>query len=390
MSSWEAVPLAKVARLERAVISPAEIRDDMTYVGLEHITGDGAFVGASSLHGRVIESAKFRFTEHHLLYGKLRPYLAKIACPDFGGICSTDILPVLTGPKLERRFLFHFLRQPAMVAHATARSTGANLPRLSPSVLETFEVPLPPLPEQYRIAKILDQAEMVRAKRRTALTQLDTFAQAIFLDLFGDQATNPKAWRQSELGDLIRSGPQNGLYKPANAYGSGTPILRIDAFYDGTVRDLSSLKRVRLSESERSLFGLAQGDIVVNRVNSIDYLGKSALIPELSEPTVFESNMMRMSADPAAVEPGYLVQFLQSQFVRGQILAASKNAVNQSSINQQDVKALRVNVPPLPLQQEFARHVAVVEKLKAAQRASLAQLDALFASLQYRAFRGEL
>lgn len=110
----------------------------------------------------------------------------------------------------------------------------------------------------------------------------------------------------------------------------------------------------------------------------------------MDEPTVFESNMMRFDVDRASVEPRYVVQFLQSGFVKGQILTAAKNAVNQSSINQQDVKGFRINVPPLSLQREFARCTIAVEKLKTAHRASMTELDALFAALQYRAFRGEL
>jgi type I restriction enzyme, S subunit len=147
---------------------------------------------------------------------------------------------------------------------------------------------------------------------------------------------------------------------------------------------------VRISDDERNLYGLHTGDIVVNRVNSLEYLGKSALIPKLAEPTVFESNMMRLAVDRGRVEPRYLVQFLQSNFVRKQIFTATKDAVNQSSINQQDVKAFRINVPPITLQREFARRVDAVEKLKAAHHASLSELDALFASLQHRAFLGDL
>jgi len=122
----------------------------------------------------------------------------------------------------------------------------------------------------------------------------------------------------------------------------------------------------------------------------MEYLGKSALIPDLNEPTVFESNMMRFGVDRDRVDPLYVVEFLKTQFIKRQILTSAKNAVNQSSINQQDVKSFRINVPPFPLQREFARRVRAVEKLKTAERASLAELDALFDSLQYRAFRGEL
>jgi type I restriction enzyme S subunit len=257
-------------------------------------------------------------------------------------------------------------------------------------MLGSLLLPLPPLEEQRRIAAILDQAETLRTQRRQALAHLDTLTQSLFLDMFGDPSSNPRGFQRVKLDELIAEGPQNGLYKSSTEYGSGTPILRIDAFYDGVVTKLNSLKRVRLSPEEIKLFGLAAEDIVINRVNSIEYLGKSALIPPLSEPTVFESNMMRFTVRRDQVEPGYVVHFLQTPYIKGQILSGSKNAVNQSSINQQDVKGFQINVPPLALQQTFAARIQAIEALKATHRSALAQLDALFASLQQRAFAGEL
>lgn len=252
-------------------------------------------------------------------------------------------------------------------------------------------MPLPPLPEQRRIAAILDQADALRAKRREALAQLDSLAQSIFIEMFGDPVSNPKVWPRLTLNELMgENGPQNGLYKPSTDYGTGTPILRIDAFYDGVVTKLETLKRVRLSASELNLYGLQPEDVVINRVNSIEYLGKSALIPKLTEPTVFESNMMRFAVKREVVEPGYIVQFLQTKFIKGQILSCSKNAVNQSSINQQDVKGFQINVPPLKLQRAFKSHTMAVENLKAVHIAALAEHEALFASIQHRAFCGEL
>ncbi len=267
---------------------------------------------------------------------------------------------------------------------------GVAQKTLNLAALKAVRVPLPSLPEQRRIADILDRADTLRAKRRAALALLDTLTQSMFIDMFGDPATNPKRWPTSRLGDLIASGPQNGLYKPSTDYGSGTPILRIDGFYDGAVTDLRELKRVRLTDQERELFRLRADDVVINRVNSREYLGKSALIPALDEPTVFESNMMRFSLNRQVVEPLYVVASLQTAAVKTQILRSAKDAINQSSINQQDVNGIRLNIPRLDLQREFVLRVAAADKLKAAHRASLAQLDALFASLQHRAFRGEL
>jgi type I restriction enzyme S subunit len=290
-------------------------------------------------------------------------------------------------PGLDERYLWHWLTHVAPTLAAKAK--GATFKQVNREDIGELRITLPPLPEQRRIAEILDKADALRAKRRAALSHLDTLTQSIFLDMFGDPATNPKGWPITKLGEVISVGPQNGLYRPASDYGSGTPILRIDAFYDGVVTGMGSLKRVRISAEEIALYGLRPGDIVVNRVNSREYLGKSALIPDLSEPTVFESNMMRFGVDAHRLHPVYLIHLLQTRHVRAHILRASKDAVNQSSINQQDVKSIPVVLPPLPQQEFFAQYVRASQVLAAAHRSSAVALDSLFASLQGQAFAGD-
>jgi type I restriction enzyme S subunit len=384
------VALQDVATIERDIVEPSQIKTGTLYVGLENIESGGRFVGVRPVDSGELASSKFAFTPRHVLYGKLRPYLAKIARPDFDGICSTDILPVLPGPELDRGYLTWFLLSPAMVSLAASRATGANLPRLSPNALAEMKIPLPPLSEQRRIAVVLDKADELRVKRRSALAELDTLTRSVFVDIFGDPASNTKGWPIAKLGELITVGPQNGLYRPASDYGTGTPILRIDAFYDGVVTGLATLKRVRISNDEVTLYGLKPGEIVVNRVNSREYLGKSALIPDLAEPTVFESNMMRFDVDRERLNPVYLIHLLQTRHVRAHILRASKDAVNQSSINQQDVKSIPIPLPPPVRQELFARYVRSLQALADGLRSSGARLDDLFGSLQQRAFAGEL
>jgi type I restriction enzyme S subunit len=150
----------------RLGVDPRDIRSGTTYVGLENIAEGGEFNGVRPVDAGELASSKFAFTSRHILYGKLRPYLRKVASPDFDGVCSTDILPLLPGKNLDRSYLKHFLRLESSVAFATSRSVGVNLPRISPTVLGTISVPVPPIDEQRRIAAILDQAEALRAKRR--------------------------------------------------------------------------------------------------------------------------------------------------------------------------------------------------------------------------------
>ena len=138
---------------------------------------------------------------------------------------------------------------------------------------------------------------------------LDEAVNARFVELFGDPYVNPLKWKKLKIKDAVTIEPQNGLYKPQSDYvtdGTGIPILRIDGFYDGMVTDFASLKRLKCSETERQRYLLLEDDIVINRVNSIEYLGKCAHIKELLEDTVYESNMMRMHFDPEYYNPVYI------------------------------------------------------------------------------------
>ena len=183
--NWPVVKLAEVAEIQRDGASPEAIQSGTRYLGLEHIEAGGRIIGGDPVENGDLASMKFSFSSNNVLYGKLRPYLGKIALPDFSGVCSTDIVPIKPSDRLDRRYLAYFLRQPSMVDFASSRATGVNLPRLSPKALAQFGIPLPPLPEQKWIAGILDQADALRRLRACALEKLNTFGQAIFQEMFG-------------------------------------------------------------------------------------------------------------------------------------------------------------------------------------------------------------
>ena len=252
------VRLGDVAAIQRDSVSPSAIRGGTTYVGLEHIDSSGALEQVRVAEGE-LASSKFCFSSEHVLYGKLRPYLRKIARPCFSGICSTDVIPIRPGPRIDRDYLFYVLRQETLVAKAASLATGINLPRISPKTLETFEIPLPPIDEQRRIAAILDQADLLRLNWRKALSRLESLIWGIFYDMFGAPEINPNKYPAKRFGDLIVDGPTNGLYKHSSVYGKGTRILRINNFYDGRVTDLEELRRVNISENEIRAYQLHEG-----------------------------------------------------------------------------------------------------------------------------------
>ena len=193
---------------------------------------------------------------------------------------------------------------------------------------------------------------------------------------------------------MIADGPQNGLYKPSEFYGDGTLIVRIDAFYDGTITAWGELKRLRLTEKERLQFALANDDILINRVNSPKFLGKAALVRGLAEPCVYESNMMRLRLAVSRVRPDYAILYLQSLIGLVELRKNAKHAINQSSINQEDVKSANFNLPPLPEQHEIVRRVealfALADQIETRYAKAKTHVDRLTQSILAKAFRGDL
>ena len=189
---WMTVRLGDVVEIDRNGVDPTRLDPSAQYLGLEQLDAEGRMAWGDSVESSGVKSTKFRFTSKHILFGKLRPYLRKVAKPDRNGVCSTDILPLLPRKGFDRDFLFHLLRTDDIIHRATQACAGANLPRLSPEKFRAFEFRVPrSLPEQKRIAAILDKADAIRRKLQQSLRLSDDFLRSVFLDMFGDPVTNP-------------------------------------------------------------------------------------------------------------------------------------------------------------------------------------------------------
>jgi type I restriction enzyme, S subunit len=384
MSRRELVRLGDVATIVRKTIAPERISDGTTYVGLENIERGGALLNITSVSCGDLASTKFEFTADQVLFGKLRPYLAKIARPAFSGVCSTDILPITPGPRLDKNYLAQYLVTPDVVAIAASRATGANLPRLSPGELAKFEIPLPPLDVQQRIAAILDQADALRAKRREALAHLDDLTQSIFLDMFGGDSsvwpTEPIAKACNLVVDCVN--------RTAPIVEGPTPykMIRTSNVKSGQV-DLSSVRYVEedvfLRWNRRAT--PRPGDVLLTREAPV---GQSGIL-DTDEQVFLGQRLMLYRVNPEKLTPEYLLasfngQFLQAQFDK----AGSGSTVKHLPLPV--CRSFEVVLPPVELQQEFTTSIHELQSLKNRHREQLTDLNALFASLQSRAFVGEL
>lgn len=361
------------------------------YLGLEHIESGGRLLEAPSVTGGDIASAKFAFRSGDILYGKLRPYLAKIAVPDFSGVCSTDILPIRTTDEISARFLLHYLRQPTLVAWANSRSAGANLPRLSPKELAGLPVPVPPIEEQRRIAAILDHADALRAKRREVLARLDELTQSIFNDLF---ARAEHSWPMSTVADVaaadrgsIRTGPFGSQLLHEEFTDSGIAVLGIDnavsnRFAWGDRRYISEEKYKQLRR-----YTVKPGDLLITIMGTC---GRCAVVPEDIPVAINTKHLCCITLDRNKVIPEFLHSYFLFHPSAIQYLTQTAKGAIMSGLNMGIIKDLPIPLLPIEMQYEYVARVAQIDKIRDEHCDSLAELEALFTSLQIRAFQGEL
>jgi len=283
------------------------------------------------------------------------------------------------------RFFRFWLDSLEFRSQITRLVTGSAQQNFGPSHLKLLQISLPPIAQQKRIAAILDQAEELRGLRRQALGALDAIVQSIFLEMFGDPAMNSKGWTTLKLGDVIHSAKDGPHVSPAYVE-DGIPFLSARHIRRGEViwADLKfisvedALVYWRRGKPER-------GDILYTKGGTTGI----AKVIDFDQEIAFWVHIALLKPNHSKVEPRWLENMLNSKYCYQQSQRLTHGIANHD-LGLNRMVNIELYLPPLSLQQEFARRVKAIEQLKATHRESLAQLDALFASLQHRAFRGEL
>jgi type I restriction enzyme S subunit len=401
--SWRTMPLSQVARFVRGItFTPADVvpvgsKGTVACMRTKNVQSE---LDLSDVWG--IKESFVKRTDQFLQSGDILVSSAN-SWNLVGKCCSVSELPwratfggfvSVLRPDPERvdaRYLFRWFA--ADTTQVNVRSFGQQTTNISNLNIERclgLPIPVPPLVEQRRIAEVLDRAEALRAKRRAALAQLDTLTQALFLDLFGDPATNPKGWEVGNLGDLavVQGGLQVSASRKNNPI--EVPYLRVANVYRNGL-DLREVKTLRATPAEIARTTLVKDDLlIVEGHGNPAEIGRCALWDGSTDGCVHQNHLIRARLDRRRLQPLYACEYLNSAAGRQHLLRSGKTTSGLNTISVSDVRDTPIAVPALVVQQEFSRQVAVVEKVRNAFRSSLVHLDALFASLQHRAFRGEL
>ena len=285
------------------------------------------------------------------------------------------------------RYLERYLRSPRALAFYAAKLRGTTARRrtLPDDIFLSLQVPLPTLSEQRRIAEVLDRAEALRAKRRVALSQLDTLTQSIFLDLFGDPTSAPKRWPDRPFGEVCQTRLGKMLDQKQQTGNHLRPYLR-NANVQWFRFDLSEVFEMDFDADDREKFVIRNGDLLICEGGEP---GRSAIWRGEIAECYYQKALHCARPHATLANPDYLTWLLWFLVRRGG-LSDHVTSATIAHLTGEKLAAMRIPVPPLGLQREFARRLAEVEKLKTAHRASQIELDALFAVLQHRAFRGDL
>lgn len=389
----EFTKLAKIAQINPPLGTKLAPSDLVSFVPMASLSAETARVESTTErpYGEVSKGYT-AFLSGDVLVAKITPCfengkIAQAVLPHPHGFGSTEfhVIRPVTGVS-EGSYLHHFLRLDRIRTEGQRRMTGSGGQRRVPAnYLAEVDVPLPPLPEQRRIAAILDQAETLRTQRRAALAQLDSLTQSLFLNMFGDPLTNPRDWETNALQEVC-SYINDCPHTTPEWTESGVICLRTSNLSIGRWQWTDTRFVSEATFHERSKRGyLKTGDIVLSREGTV---GVAAIVQDGMQ-LCMGQRLVQVSPAPATLVPEYLLQHLLYALAPSKISQLMVGSTSQH-LNVKELRALRVPTPPLPLQQTFATRIQAIEALKAQHRAALAEADALFASLQQRAFAGGL
>ena len=362
------------------------LTDEVSFIPMSDVSESGRWVNHQSRQFGDVSRGYTYFEEGDVLFAKITP------CMENGkgcyprnlvngiGFASTEFHVMRAKDNADPDFMYQWSIYKPLRLKASATMIGsAGQQRVPASFLKSLKVPAIAKQEQTKIAKILstvdraiEQTEALIAKQQRIKTSLMQDLLTRGIDEHGNLRSEqthqfkdsplgriPVEWESGYFESCISGSPKNGIYKPQSAYGErGTPIIRIDAFGHGDRIKAQSYKRVVLSKSEIEQYRLREGEILINRVNSIQYLGKTALVEQLSEATVFESNMMRLTMDQRRMLPDFALLLLTGLAASRHFLRNAKLAIAQASINQHDVISLPIQRPQLEEQCAICARIA--------------------------------
>nr|WP_295130153.1 restriction endonuclease subunit S [uncultured Roseateles sp.] len=265
----------------------------------------------------------------------------------------------------------------------TVSGVGGSLLRARPSEVAKIRVPVPSKAEQQRVATILDKAHSLRRKRQEAIRLADEFLRAVFIDMFGDPGSNPKNFETGTIRDLVASA-NYGTSEKASEEAGKYAILRMNNITYQGGWDFSSLKYVDLEPATAHKYLTQRGDLLFNRTNSKELVGKTAVYMR-DEPMAIAGYLVRVRINEKG-NPHYVSGYLNSAHGKQTLVSRAKSIVGMANINAQEMQDIPLLLPPKDLQDKFGRVVEEVTRRASKHHVFAQQADKLRAALANQFF----
>ncbi|AEH49140.1 restriction endonuclease subunit S [Parageobacillus thermoglucosidasius] len=419
--NWIWTRLDNVCYEDRQTVKPdSEEAKRLLYLGMEDVEANTGII--NKISEDVGKSNTYKFDSTHILYGKLRPYLNKVALPDFEGRCTTEFIPLKPEGGISREYLALFLRTQKVIDTVMAKSKGSRMPRADMKVLMSIEFPLPPVSEQRRIIKkvksyfkIIDKIEKELAKAKELLKKRhESLLQKAFRGELVKREENDKSTFDLLNIKVSSSTDENDPYDiPENwvwlelgdcgvITGGGTPSKKVPSFWNGNILWVSpkDMKRDKINDTEDKITELAieKSSAKLIPKNSVLFVVRSGILRH-SLPVAINDVELTVNQDIKAITPHEFINvsylfYAFKCFEKSWLQEASKIGATVESLDMEKVKKLKVPVPPLSeqlkiierLEKEFEKEQAIVQSIERAEE----KLQKMRQSLLQKAFRGEL
>lgn len=396
--NWPMVPITRVAR----IVSGATPKTDNPGFWDGHINWVTP-KDLGELKGKLISSAPRKITEAGLracaaevlpagsvLFSSRAP-IGHVAVNTVPMATNQGFKSFVPGPELDASFLFWWLD--AHRERLQAMGTGATFKEVSKAVVARIEIPLPPLEEQKRIAAILDQADELRRLRIQALDRINTLGQAIFHEMFGDLIANERGFEPVAVGDVIdgfESG-KNLAGDPHKGRIDGFRVLKISAVTSGIFKPEES-KPLPPNYEPPETHIVQNGDLLFSRANTEKLIGATAIVHTKNHRLVLPDKLWRFVwKRKSRVHPEFVKALFSSPSFRSEIGKRSTGTSgSMKNISQKKVMTISFGLPEMGYQHEFIERNSIVVKISEENQKLLERSNELFASLQHRAFKGEL
>jgi len=379
--SWSTV--GQLVTIGGGRVDAGAIEPGTRYIGLEDMApGTGRAVPRDAADVGLRGSQRTH-EEGVVLYGRLRPYLNKVAVAASPGVVSGEILP-LRSEQVPAAYLAHWLRTPTVVARTSAAAGGAALPRIAPRALLGLPVPVPPADQTASLVDRLDEAQQLVLDLLASVATLPAIRSSLFLRLAGQQSATADEWPQVRVEDMLapnglRSGPfGSSLHHAEFAPAGDVAVLGIDNVVTDVFRWAQPrfLEAARLAEFAR--YQVFPDDVLVTLMGTV---GRTAVAPTCLPTSISTKHLAVLTVDKTHVDPHWLAAALRfSPHVADQI-GRSQRGVIMSGLNLGIIRRVGVSCPPLPLQRKYAQVEAVLlalgNDLVAAHRDAEHVLDAV-------------